>query len=70
MNLGFIVSGATVVETLFSWPGMGRSRYNAILNKDYPLLQGVFLISSAAVIVANLAADLAYGYLDPRVRME
>ena len=44
--------------------------YNAILNQDYPLLQGVFLVTSAAVIVANLLADLAYAYLDPRVRME
>ncbi len=68
INLGFIVSGATVVETLFSWPGMGLLTYNAILNKDYPLLQGVFLVASAAVILANLAADLAYTYLDPRVR--
>ena len=47
INLGFIVSGATVVETLFSWPGMGLLTYNAILNKDYPLLQGVFLVASA-----------------------
>ena len=70
INLGFIVAGATVVETLFSWPGMGLLTYNAILNQDYPLLQGVFLVTSAAVIAANLLADLAYVYLDPRVRME
>jgi peptide/nickel transport system permease protein len=68
ISLGFIVSGATVVETLFSWPGMGLLSYNAILNKDYPVMQGVFLVASACVIVANLAADLAYTYLDPRVR--
>ena len=53
INLGFIVSGATVVETLFSWPGMGLLTYNAILNKDYPLLQGVFLVASAAVILGE-----------------
>ena len=68
INLGFIVAGAIVVETLFSWPGMGLLTYNAILNQDYPLLQGVFLVTSAAVIFANLVADLAYIYLDPRVR--
>jgi peptide/nickel transport system permease protein len=70
INLGFVVAGATVVETLFSWPGMGLLTYNAILNQDYPLLQGVFLVTSAAVIIANLFADLAYVYLDPRVRTD
>ena len=68
ISLGFVVSGATVVETLFSWPGMGLLSYNAILNKDYPVMQGVFLVASAGVIIANLVADLAYTYLDPRVR--
>jgi peptide/nickel transport system permease protein len=68
ISLGFVVSGATVVETLFSWPGMGLLSYNAIINKDYPVMQGVFLVASAGVIIANLAADLAYTYLDPRVR--
>ena len=68
ISLGFVVSGATVVETLFSWPGMGLLSYNAILNKDYPVMQVVFLVASAGVIIANLVADLAYTYLDPRVR--
>ncbi len=70
INCGFIISGAVVVETLFSWPGMGLLTYQAILNQDYPLLQGVFLFTSAAVIIANLIADLAYTYLDPRVRTQ
>ena len=67
INLGFIVSGAITIETVFSWPGLGQLTYTAINANDYPLLQGVFLIFSAAVIFANLAADLLLGILDPRV---
>jgi peptide/nickel transport system permease protein len=68
INFGYVLSGAVVVETLFSWPGMGLLTDNAVNNLDYPTLQGVFLVASAAVIVCNLLADLAYAYLDPRVR--
>jgi peptide/nickel transport system permease protein len=68
ISFGFVISGAVVVETLFSWPGMGLLSYRAILNKDYPVMEGVFLVASAAVIIANLIADLLYAYLDPRVR--
>jgi peptide/nickel transport system permease protein len=56
-----------VVETVFSWPGLGLLTYQAIKDQDYPVLEAVFLISSGAVIAANLIADIAYGYLDPRV---
>jgi peptide/nickel transport system permease protein len=69
LNLGFIVSGAITVETVYSWPGLGLLSFEALRVPDYPLLQGLFLWFSAAVIVANLAADLVYGYLDPRVRV-
>ncbi|MFN2489912.1 MAG: ABC transporter permease [Actinomycetota bacterium] len=68
LNLGFIVSGAITVETVYSWPGLGLLTVQALNAPDYPLLQGLFLIFSAAVIVANLAADIVYTYLDPRVR--
>jgi peptide/nickel transport system permease protein len=68
LNLGFIVSGAITVETVFSWPGLGLLSVQALNAPDYPLLQGLFLLFSAAVIVANLAADIVYSYLDPRVR--
>jgi peptide/nickel transport system permease protein len=67
LNLGFIVSGAITVETVFSWPGLGLLTYDAINSNDYPLLQGLFLVFSAAVIFANLAADMLLGVLDPRV---
>ncbi len=68
LNFGFVLSGAIAVESIFSWPGLGLKTFNAIKGPDLPLLQGLFLLFSAAVIVANLAADLLYGYLDPRVR--
>jgi peptide/nickel transport system permease protein len=68
LNLGFIVSGAITVETVFSWPGLGQLTYRAINGgPDYPLLQGLFLLFSVAVIFANLAADLLLGLLDPRI---
>jgi peptide/nickel transport system permease protein len=68
LHLGFIVSGAITVETVFSWPGLGQLTFRAIHGgPDYPLLQGLFLLFSVAVIFANLAADLLLGLLDPRI---
>jgi len=67
INLGFMIAGAIEIETVFSWPGIGRLMYEALLNRDYPLLQGIFLIISTCVILANLIADVLYGYLDPRI---
>ena len=63
-----MLGGAVVVEAVFSWPGIGLLTYNAIQTLDYPVIQGVFLLSSAAVILCNLVADVLYGYMDPRVR--
>jgi peptide/nickel transport system permease protein len=68
LSLGYVLGGAIVIEAIFSWPGLGRLTYTAIGNQDYALLQGLFLLFSAAVIVSNLIADLLYSYLDPRVR--
>jgi len=70
LNLGFILGGAITVEALFSWPGIGLATINAIQAKDYPMLQGLYLVTSLLVIVCNLGADLLYGRLDPRVRTE
>ena len=67
INFGFVLSGAIAVESIFSWPGIGQQTQFAISGPDFPMLQGLFLLISAAVIIANLAADLLYGYLDPRV---
>jgi peptide/nickel transport system permease protein len=68
INLGLVIAGAIQIETIFSWPGIGRLMYDAIKNRDYPLLQGIFLLVTISVIIANLLADLTYGYLDPRVK--
>lgn len=68
LSLGFIFSGAITIEFVYSWPGLGWLTVQAIDNKDFPVLQALFLLFSAAVIVANLVADLLYAYLDPRVR--
>lgn len=69
ISIGYIVVGAVIAETIFSYPGMGYVFVNAILNKDYPLIQGIFLLLSITVSVANLVADLIYMILDPRVRI-
>jgi peptide/nickel transport system permease protein len=68
INFGFVLSGAIAVETIFSWPGLGLLTYDALRGPDLPMLQGLFLVFSAAVIFFNLVADLLYAYLDPRVR--
>ncbi|HEX5936840.1 MAG TPA: ABC transporter permease [Actinomycetota bacterium] len=67
-SIGFILGGAVIIEEVFSWPGLGQLTYAAIEANDYPVIQAVFLLSSAAVILFNLIADISYGYLDPRVR--
>jgi peptide/nickel transport system permease protein len=68
LSLGFVVSGAITMETVFSWPGLGLLSRQALSGPDYPLLEGVFLAFSAAVIGMNLIADLVYPLVDPRVR--
>jgi peptide/nickel transport system permease protein len=68
INLGYVVAGAITVEVVFNWPGLGTLTVNALAARDYPVLQGVFLILSIAVVFANFIADLVYARLDPRVR--
>jgi peptide/nickel transport system permease protein len=68
INLGLAVGGAIQTETIFSWPGIGLLTYQALLTRDYPILQGCFLVVAIAVILMNFLADLLYGYLDPRIR--
>jgi peptide/nickel transport system permease protein len=67
-SVGFILGGAVIIEEVFSWPGLGQLTYAAIEGSDYPVIQAVFLLSSTAVILFNLLADILYGYLDPRVK--
>lgn len=68
INFGFVLSGAIAVETVFSWPGLGLLTFESLRGPDLPMLQGLFLVFSASVIVFNLVADLLYPLLDPRVR--
>lgn len=67
-SVGFILGGAVLIEQVFSYPGLGQLTYQAIDRNDYPVIQAVFLLSSATVILFNLLADILYGYLDPRVK--
>jgi peptide/nickel transport system permease protein len=68
INLGYVVAGAITVEIVFNWPGLGTLTIDALSARDYPVLQGSFLLLSVTVVVANLIADMMYGFLDPRVR--
>jgi peptide/nickel transport system permease protein len=68
LNLGFTVSGAIYIETVFSYDGLGKLFQDALAKQDFPLLQGAFLLLAVAVIVANMLADILYTYLDPRVK--
>lgn len=68
-SVGFLLSGSALVETVFGWPGIGRLLYDSLFRRDYPVMIGIFLVTSAAAIVANLAADMAYARVDPRVHL-
>ncbi|MDW9359670.1 ABC transporter permease subunit [Sinorhizobium meliloti] len=68
LNLGYVVAGAITVEAVFAWPGIGSLTVEALNARDYPVLQGIFLLLGASIVFANLIADLIYGLLDPRVR--
>ena len=67
MQAGALVGGAVVIETVFAWPGLGRLTFDALLQRDYPVLLGIFLILSIVVIVLNLLTDLIYKLIDPRM---
>ena len=66
--LGGILGGTVLVETIFNYPGMGRLLIEAVANRDFPLMQALFLFTTVGVLVANFLADIVYGFLDPRVR--
>jgi peptide/nickel transport system permease protein len=68
LAFGFTLSGALLTETVFSWYGLGRYIWDAIVRQDFPALQGIFFIISVMVVAANLLADIVYGFLDPRVK--
>jgi len=68
LYVGLIIGGAIQVETVFSWPGMGRLMYDAVLRRDYPILEASFFLFALVVVGANFVSDLLYQVLDPRVR--
>jgi len=68
MDLPYLFTGALYTEIIFSWPGMGRLYYASASRRDYPVLMAVIMISSTLIVVSNLLADIAYAYLDPRIR--
>lgn len=70
INLGFTVAGVIQIESVFSWPGLGSAIFEAVIRRDFPMLQGAFLLIAVTVILANLLADLTYTFLDPRVNVE
>jgi peptide/nickel transport system permease protein len=70
IQLGTLFSGAVITETIFAVPGIGRLLVDSILSRDYPTIQAVVLFITLAVVVANLAVDIAYGFLDPRIRQD
>jgi peptide/nickel transport system permease protein len=67
LNVGFMVGGSVIVETVFTYPGMGRLMFEAVINRDFPTLQACLLIMTLCVIVANIIADILYPLIDPRV---
>jgi len=69
LQLGGLLGGAIITETIFAWPGIGRLTLQAIDSRDYPLLQGCVLVIACGYVAANLVTDLTYRWLDPRVRL-
>jgi ABC-type dipeptide/oligopeptide/nickel transport system permease component len=69
LQFGYILGGAVVIETVFTWPGVGLFTIQAIVNRDYPVVQASVFILATAVVLINLLVDLAYGWLDPRIRV-
>src|SRR5438067_11527254 len=67
MQIGSLLGGSVLVETVFGWPGLGRLAFEAVINRDQNLLLGLLLMSSALVILVNILVDLSYRFLDPRI---
>lgn len=68
-SLGHLVSGAVIIETIFLWPGVGKLAVDAILQRDYPMIQGFTVYAGFAFVMINLLVDLSYGLIDPRIRL-
>jgi peptide/nickel transport system permease protein/oligopeptide transport system permease protein len=70
LQLGSLLTGAVITETIFAWPGVGRLLVQSINARDYPAVQGCILLIAVTYVAANLVVDIVYGFLDPRIRYE
>ena len=70
LYIPFLISGAVLIETIFAWPGMGRTIVTAIFQRDYPVVLATAFVISVMVILGNLIADVLYSIVDPRIRVE
>ena len=70
LDLASIISGAVITETVFAWPGVGRLFIESMDGRDYPVLMGLMMMGSLAIVLANILADLTYALLDPRIRYD
>ena len=70
LQFGAVLTGAVITETIFAWPGVGRLLIQSIAFRDYPLVQGCILLIAVTYVAMNLLTDVAYGFLDPRIRFE
>lgn len=70
LDMAALLGGAVVTETIFAWPGMGRLFYQALIQRDFPMVMGIVMFTSVILVVFNLMADIVYGFLDPRIRQE
>jgi peptide/nickel transport system permease protein len=68
LQLGLLLSGAVLTETIFALPGLGRLVVNAVLSRDYPVVQAAAILTSLLFVLVNLMVDVSYAYLDPRIR--
>jgi peptide/nickel transport system permease protein len=69
-NIGFVLAGSALIETVFGWPGIGRLLFDSISKRDYPVLMAILLLISTTVVIVNLITDLVYAAIDPRVRYQ
>ena len=70
LRLGYMLSGAVVIESVFGWPGLGLLMIDALFDRDYPLIMGMFIVISLSVTIITFIVDITYTYLDPRIRLK
>jgi peptide/nickel transport system permease protein len=70
VQFGNLIGSIVIVERVFNWPGMGTLAFDAVSNRDYPVLQGTIAVLALFIVLINLAVDIAYGLIDPRIRTE